>query len=135
MGCFERTSGLEKALVNKYLEGKIEDGVYESLKKETTVEKESVTSKLQRSQGNLELVIKQLEQVVTLASNLLKGYTQAPPELQKLLLKTLMPHITVKDGAIIAVRLQAPLDELCSKLPAVKRSKILFETEAFGEPR
>ncbi len=124
----------ERSLVNKYLENKLTEEIYETIKEEISSERISCKARLAAGESAIQIAIKVLEQAVSFARDIPVAYKRAPDPIKRQFLSTLFKEIVAKDGGLQKVVLNEPLDFICRDLPGIKNSPVIFDGEAFGDP-
>ncbi len=124
----------ERSLVNKYLENKLTEEIYETIREEVSSERINCKARLEASESTIQVAIKVLERAVTFARDIPVAYKRAPDPIKRQFLSTLFKEIVAKDGGLQKVVLNEPLDFICRDLPGIKNSPVIFDGEAFGDP-
>ena len=126
----------ERSLVNKYLENKLTEEIYETIREEISSERINCKARLEAGEGTLQAAIRVLEQAIVFARDLPKAYKRAlDPIKRPNLLSIVFKEVLVKDGGLYRATLNAPLDYLCKTFePNRKNATILFDSVSSGEP-
>lgn len=128
----ENMRNRQKILLEKLLDGTINDELYETTTKEMQEKEKELKNQLSKVEYNLSGIMRTLEIALFLANNCYKGFLKASPDLRKLLVQAFFKEILVKDKKIAQARLNEPLGYLCkNKL----KSNPLFKLEVVGGPR
>ncbi len=130
----EQLNEKERSLVNKYLENKLTEEIYETIREEISSERINCKARLEANESTIQAAIRVLEQAVAFTRNLPVAYKRAPDPIKCRFLAILFKKIVVKDGGLYKVVLNPPLDYLCRDLVQTKNSPVIFDGEAFGEP-
>ena len=127
----ENIKNRQKILLEKLLDGTIDEELYETTTKEMQTKEKELKNQLSKVECNLSEVMRTLEIALFLANNCYKGFLKASPDLRKLLAQAFFKEIIIKDKKIVQARLNEPLDYLCkNKL----KSNPLFKLEMVGGP-
>ena len=124
----------ERSLVNKYLENKITDEIYETVREEIASERITCKARLEANESTIQAAIRVLEQAVIFARNLPVAYKRADDALKRRMLSVVFKEMVVKDGGLHKVVLNEPLDYFCRDLVANKNTPVKFDGGAFGDP-
>ncbi len=125
----------ERSLVNKYLENKLTEEIYETIREEISSERINCKARLEANESTIQAAIRILEQAVTFTRDLPVAYKRAPDPIKRRFLAILFKEIVVKDGGLYKVVLNEPLDYLCKEFAQNKNLPVKFDGEAFGDPK
>ena len=127
----ENIKNRQKVLLEKLLDGTIDDELYETTTEEMQEKEKELKNQLLKVEYNLSGVMRTLEIALFLANNCYKGFLKASPDLRKLLAQAFFKEIIIKDKKIVQARLNEPLGYLCkNKL----KLNPLFKLELVGGP-
>ena len=129
----EQLNDKERSLVNKYLENKITDEIYETVREEIAAERITFKARLEANESTIQAAIRILEQAVAFARDVAKAYDRADEALKRRMLSITFKEMVVQNGALEKVTLNEPLDYLCRDLFPNKNISIKFDGEAFGD--
>ncbi|MEK7632366.1 MAG: recombinase family protein [Patescibacteria group bacterium] len=130
----EELDAKERALVNKYLENKLSEEIYETIREEVSSDRARCKARLEANQTMIQSAIQILERAVAFIRDLPKAYKRAPEPLKRQILAIVFKDLIVRDGKLYKAILNAPLDYLCKEFVHNKNIPVIFDGEAFGEP-
>lgn len=130
----DRLIAREEKLVQKYLEGRIGDEIYDRMKSSIDEKRKNLNSEVEKGESGLKDSIKVIEKALCLVKDVHSVYCRANGHQKKQLLKILFSRIEVGDGQIRRMVLNPPLDYLCQDLLKNKRT-VLFDGSNDGSPK
>lgn len=115
----------EDRLVDKYLEGKVPEAIYEEKMNECQIANRTLMERLEAMDSELEHSARVLKMALLLAQNLNTAFKKARlPELQSLLFQPLVETLTIREKAIESVSLRIPFDFLADLGPLKERFQL-----------
>lgn len=122
LGRIEDTKRKKRNLVLKLIDNEklslADTDLYDTVKTDLEKEEKDLTAELLRIENKIVAVVRTVEIGVALAESVYNAFLKAKePELKALIARTIFKKLHIRDGAIIRVDLNEPLDYLCySKL-------------------
>lgn len=124
----------EKKLLEKYIDDKVDEVLYEETKQELEKQRTTLTDQLKKVEKGTQNTQKLIELALSLANSCYRAYQKAPSiELKVLLAQTFFEEVVVRDGHLYNVKLKEPFYFLVEdKVRTVPEFKLAYDGGSGG---